>query len=283
MENANQHFIWALSAHVLFLYVAAVAVFFSVLSGNLRAMEAITDKFSARTPLAAGKVLLLTFGSNFIAAALVALLASLSAIDSRHSMVLIPFILLSERHARLAWKEKRAAQAHGSAFLGGAAGMLSGAWLFLRSDFTQDTFKRVVVPGDVATLPLSQVLDNQSDWAISIQLVVFYCVALAIFFGVHELLKRFVRPKQGVMATATLAALALNFLGVAVLVLLGGAAGVKIRMAMVIFPLFLILESHVKQLRANPSDRRACFADMIGSAAGIASAAYLMLRGAPIQ
>lgn len=290
MNTASPHYIWALNGPTLLLYVAAAAVFIGVQAANLRLMETITDGFKSRKLRDAGGVLLLALGSNFIGAAAIALLARLSSVPSRQSLVLFPLVLLAERHARLGLSGPKSRYAHVWGFLGAAAGMLSGAWMFLTSDFAQDTLARVAVPGDVATLPLSEVMRDPSDWAISIQLVVFYCVSLAIFSGAHDLLKRaFARPSAAQLkegrpyATAALCALALNFCGVALLMLLGRTAGVQIRLAMVLLPLLVVLEYYVKEIRADAANRKSYFAGAAGSVAGMVSAAFLMLRGAPLQ
>lgn len=290
MNDASRHYIWALNAPTLLLYVAAAAIFIAIQAANLRLMETLAGGVKPRKLRDAAGALLLALASNFVGAAAIALLARLSNVPSRQSLILFPLVLLAERHARLGLTSPKSRSAHVWGFLGAAAGMLSGAWMFLKSDFAQDTVARVAVPGDVATLPLSDVMQNPGDWAISIQLVVFYCVSLAIFSGAHELLKRAFPPPTAAQlkdrppyATAALSALALNFCGVALLTLLGRTAGVQIRLAMVLVPLLVVMEYYVKEIRSDAANRKSYFAGLAGSAGGIVSAAFLMLRGAPIQ
>lgn len=289
MNEINRHYIWALTGPLLLLYAVAVAIFYAVEAAVLRLTANITDGYKSREPRIVLGVLLAALGANFIAAAALAQLARLAGIPSRQSLILFPLALLAERRIRLGWKTPNSRYAHAYGFLGAAAGLLAGAWMFLASDAAQGTVASVVVPGDVPTLPLSEIMRNPSDWAISIQLVVFYCVSMAIFFGAHGLLKRFARKTGSKAAeerprtTQILSALALNFCGVALLVLLGRAADVQIRLAMVFLPLLCVLEAYVKLIRADMPNRKAYFAGIAGTTAGMVSAALLLLRGAPVQ
>jgi peptidoglycan/LPS O-acetylase OafA/YrhL len=163
--------------------------------------------------------------------------------------------------------------------------------MFMRNAVTAEPVARVTVPGDVRTIPLTELLRNEGTWSVSLKLVVFYLISVAIFFGVHALLKRATakllacpedKRKQRT-AVAALLAFALNFMGVVTLTLMGKSADAQIRLAMVGFPLFLIAESYVKLLRAEPQNRPAHWIGLISSAGGMVLASFFLLRGAPLH
>lgn len=287
----SQHYILNLSGYILFLYAAAAAIFYAVMMGNLRMIDGRLEVGKAKREWAAWHIVLITLGSNFIGAAAVALLSQVSAIPSRHTMVFVPLLLLVERYVRLAIVSPKDRRNHAFAFVGAAAGMLAGAFAFLGSDVAQETFARAVVPGDVVTMEVSDALQNPHGWMISIQLVVFYCLALAIFEAAHYYLKLLSKSKAAELRegrqretwTALAAALALNFVIVAAFVLLGRSVGVQIRQAMLLLPLFVIMESYIKLLRADAANRRSYLAGLSGSALGLAGAGLMFLRSAPIH
>lgn len=287
----SQHYVLNLSGHVLFLYAAAVAIFYAVMIGNVRMMEGRPAAHDRRTGWAAAFIFLITLGSNLIGAATVALLSNVFAIPSRQSMVAAPLLLLLERHIRLAIASPKDRRNHAFALVGAAVGMLAGASAFLLADAPQETIKRALIPGDVVTMPVADALENPSNWSISIQLVVFYCVALAIFEFVHLYLKRSSKSMSGGLregryretGIAMAAAVVLNFLGVGALVLLGRSVHVQIRQAMVLLPLFVIMEAYMRLLRADAVNRRAHVTGLAGSALGLAGAGLLFLRHAPIH
>lgn len=287
----SQHYILNLSGYALFLYAAAVAIFYVVMMGNVRMIEDRSGTGDTRKGWAAAIIVLVTSASNFIAAATVALLGKMFAIPTRHTMVAVPLLLLVERHLRLAIASPKGRRTQAFAVAGAAAGMAAGAAVFLGSDVAQKTIARALIPGDVVTMPVADALQDPSSWTISIQLVVFYCLSLAIFEGVYYLLKlasksmaeglRAGRSRETALAFSS--AVALNFLGVAALVLLGRSVQVQIRQAMVLLPLFVITEAYVRVLRSGAVDRRSCLVRLTGSSLGLAGAGFLLLRHAPIH
>lgn len=289
--SPNQHYILNLSGYTLFLYAAAVAVFSVVQMGNLRLIGDGSQADKAKIGRHDATLFLLALGANILGAAAVALLGKLFSISSRQSMVCAPLILLLERHIRLAVDSPNNRRHLAVAASGAAVGMLAGAAAFLGSDIVQETFARVPVPGDVVTMSVAEALHNSSGWTISIQLVFFYCIALATLVGAHHLLKRMSksktaqlrdgRPRETLIAFAS--ALALNFLAVGLFVLLGKWAAVQIRQAMVLLPLFVITESYVKLMRADLVNRRSYMLGLAGSGLGLAGAWLLLLRNAPIH
>lgn len=291
MENVDQHYVWGLSGPTLVLYVVAVALFMGILTANRRVIGALTEGAKARRPgPAAAFTALITLASNFIGVATIALLAKTSGASPRLSMVALPLVLLVERHLRAMRGAARTRGVHAAALVGGAAGLLGGAWALLRSTSAAEQVKRAVVSGEVRTLRVTEAMERPENWTISIQLVVFYLVSLAVFYGAHHGLKLFADSmasdlREGrlkALALSFLCALGLNFFGVAGFVMLGEAAHVPVRLAMVLVPMFLITEAYVKLLRADRENRYGYWAGLTGSFAGMASATYLLLRGAAV-
>lgn len=287
----GQHFIFNLSGYILFLYAAAVAILYAVMAGNLRMIDGPPAAGDAKAGRAAGFIFLVALGSNFIGTAAIALLSEVSSIPSRHTMLFAPLLLLVERHIRLAVASPKDRRIHSFSLAGAAAGMLAGAFAFLGSDVAQKTFERVIIPGDVVTMEVADALKNPDGWTISIQLVVFYCIALAIFAAAHYCLKRMSKAKAAELRqgrrretwTALASAIALNFMLVGAFILLGRSVGVQIRQAMLLLPMFVIMESYLKLMRADLANRRSHLVGLSGSALGLAGASLLFLRHAPVH
>lgn len=287
----SQHYIFNLSGHTLFLYAGAVAIFYAVLMGNLRLTGDRSLAGKANSGRHGATLFLVALATNILGAVAVALVGKLFSISSRQSMVYAPLLLLLERHIRLTVESPNDRRHHAIAASGAAAGMLAGAAAFLGSDAVQETFARVQIPGDVVTMPVAEALQNPSGWSISIQLVVFYCISLAILEVVHHLLKRMSKSKAAELRDgrrretliAFASALALNFLAVGLFILLGKWAAVQIRQAMILLPLFVITESYVKLMRADLLNRRSYMLGLAGSVLGSAGAWLLFLRSAPLH
>lgn len=289
-SSPSQHYIINLSGYTLTLYAAAVAVSYAALMGNLRLID-VRSRAGANSRRHDATLFLIALGTNLLAAAAVALLGEIFSIPTRQSMVYAPLLLLLERHIRLAVQSPGDRRHHAVAASGAAVGLLGGAAALLGSDAAQETFARVRISGDVVTMPVAEAIKNPNGWTVSIQLVVFYCVALAIFELVHHLLKRMSeskitelregRGRETFIAFAS--ALALNFLAVGLFVLLGKWAAVQIRQAMILLPLLVITESYVKLMRADLANRRSYILGLAGSGLGLAGAYLLFLRSAPIH
>ncbi|MDX6768986.1 MAG: hypothetical protein SF051_05600 [Elusimicrobiota bacterium] len=291
MENMDQHYLLGLSGPALVLYVVAVAVFIGVASANLRVIESLTEGAKARKPgVAAAFAAFITFVSNFIGVATIAMLGKTSGTPPRLSMVALPLLIVLERHARAAIRDAKDRAAHLCALAGSLAGIAAGAWFLLRAVAVEEKVKRAVVSGQVETISVQQALERPENWQVSFQLVVFYLVSLAIFYGAHfglklaadSMAKDLRDGRAKAVLTTLVSALALNFFGVGALVLLGQKTGVPIRLAMVLVPLFIITEAYVKLLRSDRENRVGYWAGMTGSAAGMAGAAFLLLKGAPL-
>ncbi|MDP3542409.1 MAG: hypothetical protein Q8T11_08085 [Elusimicrobiota bacterium] len=134
-------------------------------------------------------------------------------------------------------------------------------------------------------------LKQPALWTISVQLLILYVVSVAIFFAAHAvqtkaalgLKDRLAKGEAGASAGVFLLAAVLNFLGVAALVFVTQKTGENVRMAMMILPLFLIIEQHVRHLRANPQDRRASLLGMAGVALGMIGGVAALMPNAPLK
>lgn len=134
-------------------------------------------------------------------------------------------------------------------------------------------------------------MKTQPTWTISVQLLILYVVSVAIFFAAHAVQKkaelglkdRLAKGGAGAAAGLLLLAAAANFLGVAALVAVARKTGLEVRMAMVLLPLLLIVEQHVRALRANPQERRAQLLGIAGVALGIGAGVAALMPHAPLK
>lgn len=134
-------------------------------------------------------------------------------------------------------------------------------------------------------------LKQPAHWTISVQLLILYVVSVAIFFAVHAvqtkaalgLKSRLDKGEAGACAGLFLLTAALNLAGVAALVFVTAKTGEQVRMAMMILPLFLIVEQHVRHLRNVPQDRRASLLGMSGAALGMIGGVAAWMPNAPLK
>lgn len=134
-------------------------------------------------------------------------------------------------------------------------------------------------------------LKQPTNWTISVQLLILYVVSVAIFFAANAVHKkaedglkaRVASGDAAASAGIALLAFALNFAGVAALVLVTKKTGEQVRMAMVLLPLFLIVEQHVRALRSAPHERRIQLLGILGVAAGMGAAVAAFMPHAPLK
>lgn len=134
-------------------------------------------------------------------------------------------------------------------------------------------------------------LKMDTNWTISVQLLVLYVVSVAIFFAVHAvqtkaalgLKARLDKGEAGSSAGLLLLTAALNFFGVMALVFVTKKTGEQVRLAMMILPLFLIIEQHVRHLRNVPQDRRASLLGLAGVALGMIGGVAALMPNAPLK
>ncbi|HXT00316.1 MAG TPA: hypothetical protein VN915_06550 [Elusimicrobiota bacterium] len=279
--------VWLISGPVLFLYVVAIASIWALREANDR----ICTASSREKPLAPAAVVLLTAVSNLLAVATLVLCARGLETTPRLSMLAVPAAVLLERYGRLIYRAPSRRRDPVSGLLGSLGGLAAGAWLFMRASAGPEQVVRAAVSGSVQTVPFAEAMAHDAPWAVSLSLAGFYLLSLAIFFGIHALLKRTgpkllgdsARPRAGGAAQALALAFALNFLGVAALVLAANASDVRARLAMVGFPLFLIVEAYVELLKKEKARRRSHWSGLAGSAGGMVLAGWFLLRGAPLR
>ena len=287
MTPLAQPTIWLVNGPVLVLYLAAGALAYLLCAANDR----ICSASKKEKPMPPALIVLLTSVSNFLGVASLALLAGALSTPTRLSMLALPLLLVLEHYGMMMYRAPRERATAASTMGGSVAGLVIGAWAFMRNAATAEPVSRATVPGDVRTIPLSELLHNDGSWSVSLKLVVFYVVSVAIFFGLHALLKRAAEKllqcpaekRKSRTAIAAVIAFGLNFLGVVALMLMAKSFDAQIRLAMVGFPLFLIAESYAKLLRAEPQKRASHWSGLIGSSGGMALASFFLLRGAPLH
>lgn len=126
-------------------------------------------------------------------------------------------------------------------------------------------------------------------WVVSVQLLVLYVVSVTVFYGVDFVWSKIAdgcRQKVaagsgGHTALVLVAALAGNFIGVATLTILARKVNTVPRLAMVLVPMFLLVERHVRAQRANPADRRLRLLGALGVIGGMAAGMAVFMKGAP--
>jgi len=134
-------------------------------------------------------------------------------------------------------------------------------------------------------------LKQPATWTLSVQLLVLYVVSVAIFFAANAVQKKAADGIKGKIAAGSVGAsaglvlltAALNFAGVAALVVICKKTGENIRMAMVLLPLFLIVEQHVRAMRNQPQERRVQLLGIAGVALGMGAAVAMLMPHAPLK
>lgn len=134
-------------------------------------------------------------------------------------------------------------------------------------------------------------LKQPANWTISVQLLILYVIAVAVFFGGHAvqnkteaaLKDRLHKGAAGASIGLFLLALILNFAAVGALTVIAKKTGVDIRMAVVLLPLVLLVEQHVRRLRNSPQDRRAQLLGIAGVTLGIAAGVAAFMPDAPLK
>ena len=284
----NQPTIWMVSGPVLVLYVAAVGMVLLLRAANDK-LCAARSKRKAVPPAAA---FLLALVLNFLGVVILVLLASALSVATRLSMLALPLLLLVERYGmKIRRGDPRQRRVPALALAGSVAGLLMGAFFFMRAATTSEPVARVAVPGDVRTMGLSEVSGSAANWSVSLELAVFYLVSVAIFSGLHAVVRRTAQKLSARLsrrgrvgdALAGVLAFALNFMGVVALVHMAASCGVQTRLAMVGFPLFLVAESYVKLLYAEPGSRGSHWIGLLCSCGGMVSGTFFLLRGAPLH
>jgi hypothetical protein len=121
-------------------------------------------------------------------------------------------------------------------------------------------------------------LKQPGVWNVSVQLVVLYCVAVALFYAIHAVTRRVKHPAASFPLSAAFYAA-----GVAALAYACGQVKTAPRLAMVAAPLVLAVEAHVRAARAEPAGRAAALSGLAGAVLGMAGAAFALMRDAPLK
>ncbi len=279
--------IWLVNGPLLLLYALAPTLTYLLCAANdLVGVGATAER--RQPPLVIALFALVT--QFFAVGTLVAAGNALST-AVRFSMLALPAAMIAERYLAAALRKSGDRAAAAPALGGALAGLALGAALFMRHAVRAEPITTPMVPGSVRTLPISEMLKGGANWAISLDLMLFYGISLAIFFCLHKLLRRTssrildVRRQNPWLGTLLALGFAflLNFLGVVSLLLSANLSSVGIRQAMVFFPLLLVVESYWGLLRDERRNRRAHLTGLLGSASGMAAAVLLLMRGAPLH
>ncbi len=286
-ENASKITIWLVTGPIMVLYLAAGTIVFLLCEINDRICS-VTD---AKTAQPSAVTALLSFVSNLLGVASLILLATALDSPTRLSMIIFPFCVLFLRYGNIIERQPLLRAPPAAALGGSASGILLGAWLFMRHGVIHEPVTRVPIPGNVQTIPVQELIHRPGDWSVSLNLVFFYLVSLAIFFLLHAMLKKSA-PKQLSVPEekrkehtfiAVCTAFCLNFLGVVILVLLARYCHLQLRLAMVLFPLALIGESYWVLMRADPRQKSAHWTGFIGTSLGMLVGMLLLMRDMPLH
>lgn len=134
-------------------------------------------------------------------------------------------------------------------------------------------------------------LKNNEKWTISVQLLVLYVVAVGIFLAAYEVCAKVLGSQKDKVNAGSMplslvtfvVPAAVNAAAVALLVFLAKTTGTQPRVAMVLVPLFLSLEKHVRAIRETPAERRYQLFSAAGVIAGMLGGVALLMKGAPIK
>jgi hypothetical protein len=128
-------------------------------------------------------------------------------------------------------------------------------------------------------------------WAVSVQLLILYCVSVALFFAVDSGNRSASASlKDGVKSGKALnqlflfgLAAASNALAVLTFVYICRKLSTVPRLAMTGLPLILLVEKHVRAIRANPEQRRLELLLAAGVTIGIAGGMCALMRDCPFK
>ena len=136
-----------------------------------------------------------------------------------------------------------------------------------------------------------EILRHPNVWAVSVQLLVLYCVSVGLFFSVDSVDRSITGTMKGSVKNGSLPsqlavfalATALNALSVWTLVFVSGKLSTVPRLAMVFVPFLLLVEKHARAARADREQRRYELLLASGVTVGILAAAFALMRGCPIK
>jgi hypothetical protein len=132
---------------------------------------------------------------------------------------------------------------------------------------------------------------HPSTWTVSVQLLILYVVSVFLFFIVDsgnraasEPLKTSVKGGKALsQATVFVVAAASNALAVLTFVYICKRLNTAPRLAMVGLPLILLIEKHVRAVRADREHRRFELLLAAGMAIGLIGAVLALMSGSPLK
>ncbi|MFI5350578.1 MAG: hypothetical protein ACHQ2Z_13610 [Elusimicrobiota bacterium] len=138
---------------------------------------------------------------------------------------------------------------------------------------------------------LIEAFRHPNVWAVSVQLLILYCVSVALFFAVDSGNRSAsVSMKDGIKNGKALSQIVLfalaaasNALAVWTFVFICNKLSTVPRLAMVGLPLLLLVEKHVRAIRANQEHRRLELLLAAGVTIGIAGAMFALMRDCPFK
>ena len=135
-----------------------------------------------------------------------------------------------------------------------------------------------------------EVFSHPTVWGASVELLIMYCVSVALFFAVDRGNRSASEPLKGGIksgkASSQLVLFGLtaasNALAILTFVFIGKKLGTVPRLAMVGLPLIFLVEKHHRAIRANQENRRLELLLAAGMVIGIIVAALALMRDCPI-
>lgn len=132
---------------------------------------------------------------------------------------------------------------------------------------------------------------HPNTWTVSVQLLILYVVSVGLFFVVDSGNRSASEPlKEGVKSgkalsqlTVFIVAAASNALAVLTFVFICKKLNTAPRLAMVGLPLALLIEKHVRAVRAGREHRRFELLLAAGMAIGLIGAVLALMSGAPLK
>ena len=136
-----------------------------------------------------------------------------------------------------------------------------------------------------------EALRHPQVWAVSVQLLILYCVAVALFYFVDwgnrsasaSLRDGVVKNKASSQIFVLLASAAANGLGVFTFIFLSRRLDTVPRQAMIAVPFLLLVEKHVRSARENPAAKRMELLLAAGMTAGLLGGVLFLMRDCPVK
>lgn len=137
---------------------------------------------------------------------------------------------------------------------------------------------------------ISNLLKHTGTWTIHVQLLILYVASTVLFFALQWFQQRATSPVLKKIQTGSIPSLlpvfvlstGATFVGVVGIVILSKLLSVVAPIAVIGFPLFLLLETHVKTMMANKDQTRFQLTAAAGVLVGMGSGVWLLLRHHPI-